>query len=312
MNFEEFIDEWKSEVPYIKVKTSGSTGNPKEIKLDKEFVKKSALRTNDFFQIHKDSHLYACISADTIGGKMMAVRAMLAECNFSWENPSNQPFKDNYKNEVYDLASVVPSQMLYILDYPEKLNRIRRFLIGGSALHDDLKKKIEEAGIEAYESYGMTETASHIALRKIEASEKPFKTFEDISVCIDSRGCLIIDYEGGQRIITNDLAEILSPSEFLIKGRIDDMIISGGKKINPYELEKKLTSIIPSEFVIITRPDIKWGNRIVLKVEEKDFLKSDEQLINEMKNILEPYEVPKEILRVRKLERNKGGKIIRK
>lgn len=310
MKFEEFIQEWRNEHPYILVKTSGSTGSPKEISLEKGFMRDSALRTIDFFGLNSASRLHSCVSPDFIGGKMMAVRAELIKANLTWEEPSNTPLKDFPVKKKIDLLAIVPSQMIHILDNIQSMPEIKNIIIGGSAIHPDLRKKIALSGLNAFETYGMTETASHIALRKVKDSEEPFSLLPGISVEVDSNDCLVILFSNGKRIETNDLTTLVSPSQFYIRGRFDNMIISGGKKINPYELEKRISSLISSPFYVTGVPDEKWGEKTVLVIEGEKLCVND--IKNKLREVLQNWELPKEIITVEKIPRTSNGKIIQK
>ncbi len=311
MTFEEFIEEWQNDATFITAHSSGSTGTPKEITLPKEFVKRSGVRTNKFFNITLNSRLHSCVSPDFIGGKMMAVRADLAQCRLTYETPSNRPLNNFSKNEVIDLLAVVPSQMLHIVENANKMPIIKSVIIGGSAIDERLRDKIIASGINAYETYGMTETSSHIALRKVAPDVGWFKTLEGITVSLDQRGCLAIKFDSGENIITNDLAKVKSDGEFIILGRWDDVIITGGKKVNPYETEKKIKQFFSTPFVITSRRDIKWGEEIILQIEGNPAIE-DKELISKLKNILDPWEIPKRIEYIEKLPRTVNGKIKRR
>lgn len=141
MTFEEFIEEWRSEKATITAITSGSTGKPKNIELDKTFVEDSANRTNSFFGIDGGSHLHSCVAADFIGGKMMAVRADIAGCSFSYETPTNRPLDGFDKSQRIDLLAVVPSQMVHLLEHKEELPEIVNIIIGGSSINTGLEEK---------------------------------------------------------------------------------------------------------------------------------------------------------------------------
>lgn len=309
MTFDEFLDEWRGCAPIITARTSGSTGQPKLIELRKEFVRDSGLRTNSFFNITPSSRLHSCVAADFIGGKMMAVRSELAGCAFTWEIPSNAPLGGLKREDHIDLLAVVPSQMLYIVEHYESMPDIGAVIIGGSAIHPSLRDKIIRSGVNAYETYGMTETASHIALCKIKEGESWFTTLDGITVALDDRECLVIRFSTGETFVTNDLAYIDNKGCFKILGRYDNMIITGGKKVSPEKLEKIISPIVERECVVCGRSDEKWGERLVLKIEGP---KGDEtELRNILKGILQPYEVPKEIEWVEKLERTSNGKIKR-
>lgn len=309
MTFQDFLKEWDNDKDSINVYTSGSTGEPKKMELLKEFVKESAQRTNTFFNINSKSRLHSCVSPDFIGGKMMAVRAKIANSLFSWEDPSNEPLKNFPSDSIIDLLAVVPSQIIYILNNLSSLPKINNIIIGGSAIHPDLKIKIANSGLNAFETYGMTETASHIALRPITKENVPFKLFPGIKISLDNESCLKIIFKTGYIVRTNDIAEIISKDEFYIKGRRDDIIISGGRKVNPIVIETKIEKLVPSPFYITGFPDEKWGEKIVMVVEGPSFDK--EKLLLQMKNYLEKWEIPKEINFVDKLPLTPNGKIIR-
>lgn len=309
MTFDEFINEWRSDASDIEARTSGSTGEPKLIRLSKTFVRRSAERTNAFFSITSGSRLHSCVAADFIGGKMMAVRSDIAGCRFSHELPSNQPLGSVGKGEVIDLLAVVPSQMLHILDHLEDMPDLRGIIIGGSAIDDRLREKIMSSGLNAFETYGMTETASHIALRSVGEGEW-FHALDGIHVSLDGRGCLVIEFDSGERVVTNDLATLQDSCSFKIDGRIDHVIITGGKKLNPFEVEKLLSGLIEAPFIITSVPDEKWGRRVVLRIEGEPAIQ-EKELRREMKCILPSWKVPKDIEWVEHLERTKNGKLVR-
>lgn len=309
MNYDEFIAEWLNSDDSIKVRTSGSTGIPKEILLTKDFVRKSALRTISYFGLDSRSYLHSCISPDYIGGKMMAVRALETGCRFTWEQPSNRPLKDLGKNLEITLLSVVPSQLLHIISHKEELPKMKNILAGGAPVVPSLKKAIIDSGLNVYETYGMTETASHIALKKL-SDEDRFHTLKGITVSSDDKGCLNISFDSGENFITKDLAEIFSDTSFRIVGRADFIINTGGKKVNPEDVERRLEPLVGAPFVLISIPDEKWGEKIVMLIESEQG-KFSEDKIKKMKEILQPHEVPKIIKYVTYLARTDNGKINR-
>ena len=309
MSFEEFLREWRNDNDFISAFTSGSTGRPKKIRLSKKFVEESAIRTIDFFNIKEGALLHSCVSPEFIGGKMMAVRAEIAKADLTWEEPSNMPLRNFDSNRIIDLLAVVPSQMQYILENKETLPQIRNIIIGGSAIHPELRKKIMQSGLNAFETYGMTETASHIALRKVTDPVLPFQTLPGISISVDHDSCLKISFGEDFEVQTNDIAELVSDNQFYIKGRRDNIIISGGKKINPLEIEERISLLIPYPFIITGFPDEKWVEKSVLIIEAKDF--DTINLKQHLKNILSNWEIPKEIILMENLPRTSNGKIIR-
>lgn len=312
MEYEDFINEWVNNEDFIVVRTSGSTGIPKEIKLPKPFVANSARRTIDFFNILPSHHIHSCISPDYIGGKMMAVRSIISGASLSWEKPSNRPLADFGNNKTIDLLAIVPSQMIHLLENQKKLPLIRNIIIGGSPLNPELRKKIAVSGFNAFETYGMTETASHIALRRICHEEVPFETLKGIKVGSTEDECLTIAFETGEKFVTNDLCTLISDTNFFIKGRKDDIIISGGKKINPLETESKIDHLINSSFCLTSLPDEKWGQKLVLLIRGNYNSESTEKLKKDLKEVLNNWEVPKEIFYVKELPSTSSGKKLRR
>lgn len=308
MDFNDFKTIWQQAPEVITCHTSGSTGTPSEILLPKAQMIESARRTCSFFGISEGSRLYSCVGADYIGGKMMMVRSLVSGADFGWEPPSNRPL-ENYDGPFIDLMSVVPSQMIYLLDNPEKLSQVGEFLIGGASIPAGLRKRILENGISAWESYGMTETSSHIALRKIDKDDKPFTTLPGITVEYHAGNQLAILIEGWKRFLTNDIAEIESPTGFRILGRADNAINSGGKKIYPEEIEALLSGHFTFPFFISSRKDEKWGEAVVIAVENTPV--SDEEILLKCKALLPSFKVPKMVLRLNKIPLTPNGKLKR-
>lgn len=321
MTQKEFDRIWTDDSEYVECHTSGSTGVPRKIRLSKKFMRESARRSNDFFDISADSRLHTCLDFDYIASRMMTVRAEVAGCKLTSETPSNRPLSDIDKMERVDLMSVVPSQMEWILDSPEMWSGIRRILVGGAPIPSGLRRRIALSGYEVWESYGMTETASHIALRRVsDGDESPFETLPGITVSAEDDGRLAVRISGSKKLVTNDIAEVCSPAEFRILGRADNCVISGGIKIMPEELERRLGSFIAYDYCISSVPDSKWGERLVLVVEvsgsgmNPEFMKRAVGVrLNQYRKILElGVKSPKEVICVETLPRTRNGKIDRK
>lgn len=313
MTFEEFIAQWNDGFPYIPVHTSGSTGTPKEILLAKSIMQRSALRTIKYFNISPEWRLHSCISPDFIGGKMVAVRALAADCRFTYETPSNSPVMSTREGPI-DLVSVVPSQLVYVIDRPELFTNVRRYLVGGSPLPLGMRELIAERGLKVWESYGMTETASHIAVRRVTDENNLFEPLPGISVSTDSRNCLVIKGAVETPVVTNDIAEISPDGRFSIIGRIDNVIISGGRKIMPEIIEDKIRKItgLTSPMILTGIPDPKWGMRPVLYIEGTPLNGTEcRNMMANLRNKLDGWECPKEIYFVDTLARTPNGKLLR-
>ena len=313
MTIHNFIEEWNNSSDYVVAHTSGSTGTPKEIRLFKRDMLASAKVTNGFFGITEKSRMLLCLSPSYIAGKMMIVRSIVSGAELVFEKPSNDVLAD-YEGEPFDLVAVVPSQVVGLLEHKERLKYVRAMLIGGSAVTSKLEKRLVALGVNAYASYGMTETCSHIALRKIGASDF-FTAVGPVQFRIDERGCLCADvpHLSIKEVVTNDVVELLSPTEFRWIGRFDNVINTGGIKVYPEDVERILNKIIGDRFYISSQPSEKWGEEIVL-VLERDIIGQEEEqmLFDKMKGVLSPYQVPKKIFCLPKFEETATGKVKRK
>lgn len=319
MTQEEFEKIWYDANDYVECHTSGSTGRPKEIRLSKEYMRSSARRTNEFFGIDCSSRLHTCLDFKYIASMMMTVRADEAECRLTSEKPSSRPLEKIGKDERIDLLSIVPAQMEWLLDSTEKWTGIRNILVGGSAVPGIMRKRIVLSDYNVWETYGMTETASHIALRKVDKEDMPFTTIKGISVELNDESCLVVHMPDGTSFTTTDVAELTGRNQFQILGRADHTIISGGIKIMPEDLERRLGPFIAFDYCISSVPDKKWGEKLVI-VAEAPSKEMDPELLRDAievrlrqyRKILElGVKSPKDVLIVSSLPRTSNGKIDR-
>lgn len=313
---EDFIKEWLDDTPYIKVRTSGSTGEPKLIELSKQTLLRSARRTNSFFGLGAGSHFHSCISPEFIGGKMMIVRSLIADAHFTSETPSNRPLEGRETLSPIDLLAVVPSQMWSILSKEYPVPEIRNIIIGGAPIPAPLREALIRSGMSAWETYGMTETASHIALRKIADGIDCFTTLPGITVTTDHRECLVIDMED-RKIVTNDVALLHSPTEFQIAGRVDNMIITGGKKLNPLEIEEQLRKLTEARCYVSSIKDELWGEKTIVVIDESDpgslsFKENWKRIRTEMRQFLPSWKIPKGYVAVSSFSYTPTGKLVRR
>lgn len=307
MTIEEFEQEWLNDKPYINANTSGSTGTPKAIRLLKSDMKASARATNTFFGLGQGS-VFACpLNFDYIAAKMMFVRAQEAGGSVIAIPPSND-FDISYK---IDLLAVVPSQVECLLNHPHWASSIKNIIIGGAPLSDERAKSLLEFGYNCWQTYGMTETCSHVALRAL--GENEYKAMPGVSLSIDNRNCLIVNapHLSGSEFITNDVVDLSSDKSFVWQGRFDNVINSGGIKIQAEALESKIRSLLSPqfEFYIVGRPDKKWGEAVTMVAETttKNLAIVEEQL----RNLLEHKFVPKYYEAVTEIPRTANGKIKR-
>jgi O-succinylbenzoic acid--CoA ligase len=312
-----FIVEWLTPQETIKLKTSGSTGTPKIIKVRKEQMVESAKMTCNYFHLTKDSNLLLCLSSDFIAGKMMIVRAFVSGANLVIAEPNSTPLK-GLKRDI-DFAAMVPLQVenaLSNIGTRRKFQSITNVIIGGAALPHSLERSIVTCTNKVYSTFAMTETLSHIALRRLNGKKKNelFELLPGIKITKDERGCLVINAPklNDSPIITNDIVDIFNKSHFRWLGRHDNVINSGGIKIYPEKLEEKLEDIIPhNRFFISSLPDKKLGEKVILIIEDT---KAGEikEIKKEVEKVLSKYEKPREYIMVQRFEETSTGKVRRK
>jgi len=294
-----FIKDWFSDDDSIVVKTSGSTGKPKNIRLKKEYMRNSALATGEFFNAQARTSALCCLPIEYIAGKMMMVRAMVLGWHIAIVKPSSNPLANIEKN--YDFSAMVPLQLRNSLD---RIHLIQQLIVGGGAVSMELQDSIQEVSTKIYATYGMTETITHIAVKSINksschselVSESHYQTLPNISITTDNRDCLIINAPkvSDETIITNDVVELVSPDEFQWKGRYDNVINSGGIKLHPEEIERKLSPYIKQRFFVAGIPDEQLGEKLILIIEGESSNVISNAEIN-LKNVLSKFEIPKEI-----------------
>ncbi|MDO9275937.1 MAG: AMP-binding protein [Lutibacter sp.] len=306
-----FLRNWFDATAFVEVKTSGSTGNPKIIQLQKEQMINSAIATGDYFNLPQNTTALLCLSANYIAGKMMLVRALTLGWYLDVVAPTSNPLKNSDKN--YDFSAMVPMQLLNSL---EDIHKIKKLIVGGGTVSNELLSKIQEVETEIFATYGMTETITHIAVKKFNviasgAKQSNYKILPNIKISIDHRGCLVIDAPtiSVEKVITNDLVEIISPTEFKWLGRIDNVINSGGIKLIPEQIEEKLAEIIENRFFVAGKKDAALGEKLILIIEgikNEDLLKRIQHL-----KLLSTYEIPKEIYFLEKFIETQTNKIDR-
>ena len=325
---QQFLQEWFSKSTMIAVKTSGSTGVPKTIQLKKEFMINSALATGHFFGALEKTTALLCMSTQYIAGKMMLVRALVLGWHMDCITPAASPLEELAK--TYDFSAMVPMQLQNSL---ADLHKVKILLVGGGAVHIELERKLDQITTQVFATFGMTETISHVAVKPLNhmaslgekaqkefiAHENPtainpvydasfYTTLPDVTISQDQRGCLVIHATkvSEKKIITNDVVSIISDTEFQWLGRIDHVINSGGIKIHPEAVEKKLAVRIPQRFFVAGIPDQLLGEKLVLLVEGEQ----SEINLNDLSG-LSKYELPKQIYFVQKFVETETKKIQR-
>jgi O-succinylbenzoic acid--CoA ligase len=298
----DFLLDWFDSKDYIEMFTSGSTGEPKTVVVKKQAMVNSAIATGDFFDLKPGNSALQCLPVKYVAGKMMLVRAMILGLDLEFVAPSSNPMRNNEID--FDFVAMVPLQAQNSI---QELKKVKKLIIGGAAVNKTLEKQLLKLNTEVYETYGMTETITHIAARKL--GEKAFTVLPDVTVSYDDRNCLVIHAPkiSDEVIITNDIVELVNENQFIFLGRIDNVINSGGIKLIPEQIENKLISKIQQRFFIASKPDNELGEKLILVV-EGDKVEFDHTIYED----LDKYEKPKEILFIPKFKETATGKIMRK
>jgi len=314
MNIGAFLLDWLSKEPTLTVRTSGSTGTPKPIVIKKIHMVNSAMATGSFFKLEAGNTALHCLPTDFIAGKMMLVRAMVLGLQLTCVPPKSAPINTNQK--YYDFAAMVPLQLRNTLDY---IDCIESLIVGGAPFSNELKKQVAQKPTKIYETYGMTETVTHIAIKQVNhVDNRDFDTVEifnvvpDVSLSQDDRDCLIIDAPkvADNLVVTNDVVNLVSDTEFRWLGRYDTIVNSGGIKLIPEQIEAILSNYISQRFFVAGLSDEVLGQKLVLVVEGKVQVEEIRELMKTVEG-LSKYQIPKNIFVIPKFLDTKTGKIQR-
>ena len=318
-----FCQKWIDGQQEFVLKTSGSTGEPKPINLTRNQMIASAKMTGKTFGLKEGDSALICLNVDYIAGIMMLVRGMELGLKLTIVEPSGNPLQ-NLENQYFDFHAFVPLQLQNLLENKkiiEFLNKSKAIIVGGAAVNEVLNKEIQKLSVPVYSTYGMTETVSHIAIKRLNGVNKNdnFQVLEGVKIGIDGRNCLNIIAEATNDVLiqTNDIVEIINEKEFQLIGRFDNIINSGGVKIQLEKVEKLIENEIkilnPKRYFAYGIEDKKLGQKLVLFVEGEAVNSNLKNtfLIN-IQSVLSKYEIPKEIYFVEKFIETATGKIDKK
>jgi len=307
----DFIRQWIDNDTYIEVQTSGTTGEPRRYKVTKEAIRISAQKTLEFFRLKPGDSALLSLPPKYIAGKLMIVRAFVGGLNLILREPSGTPL-ENIDTDI-DFAAMVPMQVQKQIEVnAEVFKKVRTLIIGGGEVSQPLKEKLQDIQTGVWETYGMTETLTHIALKKLNGKGKSewFTVLQGVKVQKNSSDCLEVEVEGitTGKLTTSDIVEFNDSGQFKIVGRSDDVINTGGIKVMPASVERKIEKWIPRSFVVSSLPDEVLGEKVVLVIEGDLF--DDTELKKKLKK-LKFYDTPKAICFLSKLPRTETGKIKR-
>jgi len=286
-----FILDWFDPKSYLEINTSGSTGAPKIIRIEKQAMVNSALATGDFFNLQPGQKVLHCLPTDYVAGKMMFVRAFILGLDMEFVAPSSHPLEG--VKGTFDFCGMVPLQAKNSL---KDLGRIKKLIIGGAKVNKSLEQEL----------VALPSQITHIAAKRV--GETAFTVLPNVKITTDDRDCLVIDAHtiSGEKIVTNDVVDLVSATQFVWKGRFDNVINSGGIKLIPEQIEEKLATLISRPFFVYGQADDLLGEKLVLYVEGAPM--TIEEAVFE---VLDKYERPKEIHFIPEFQHTATGKIMR-
>ncbi|MCF0051925.1 AMP-binding protein [Dyadobacter sp. LJ53] len=316
----DFMQSWLSGRQTFTLQTSGSTGDPKPIEIQRSQLIASARMTGKALDLAKGTRALVCLNVHYIAGLMMLVRGMELGWEMTIIEPSANPLVDLSVNGTFDFAALVPLQLASVLENAQTANQVGRLgkiLLGGAPVPVSLQRKIEALTIPVYQSYGMTETVSHIALRRLngENFSEDYHFLPNIIFGTDDRGCLHISgpVTNGEIVQTNDLVEITGDT-FKWIGRADNVINSGGVKIVLDKVDAgvgevfydlKIASAFFNWFVV----DEKLGQKLILVIEGTENAFQADDIIPQIRKRLSAYETPKHVYFVQHFSKTTTDKV---
>lgn len=305
-----FLEKWFDASPVITVHTSGSTGTPKELVVRKDRMMQSARLTCEFLNLQAGDTALLCMNLRYIGAMMVVVRSLVAGLNLIVRPASGHPLSDI--EEPLRFAAMVPLQVYNTLRVPEEKARLEQtdiLIIGGGAVDDTLEAEISALPTAVYSTYGMTETLSHIALRRLngETASKHYYPFPSVELSLSVESTLVVKAPliCGEVLQTNDIACIYPDGSFTIAGRKDNVINSGGIKIQAEEMEKRLRPFIPVPFVVTSVPDPRLGQALTLLIAGQVDVR---ELESKLQTVLDAYHRPRHIFMTESIPQTENGK----
>lgn len=307
-----FISQWLEGANTFSIPTSGSTGKRKLIEVSRDDLILSAKYTSSYLGLKKGMNALVCLPTEFIAGKMMLVRAMETGMNMVLVKPSGNPLE--FIDAQIDFAAFTEHQLIQILgdeSSKRKFSNIQKVIVGGGSVRRE--NELSGFGIDIYQTYGMTETLSHIAMRRLGTGEESLELISnDFKISVDDRSCLNIrsPYKHARQIQTNDVVDIPSENRFVWKSRFDNVVNSGGIKIFPEEIERKLAEVMDQPFFAAGISDKLLGEKLILIIEGTE--SSRNEILGKMNKMIAGKERPREIFFINRFIYTQTGKVRRK
>jgi len=319
----DFCQQWWRGQADFALQTSGSTGTPKPIALTRKQMAASAQMTGKVLGLAPGDAALVNLNTRYIGGLMMLVRGMELGLQLVVVEPTALPLRNFTDQDRFDFFSFVPLQLQTTLrDDPGKvglLSAAKAILVGGAPVSEDVEEMVQAITAPVYQTYGMTETVSHVALRRLNgpARQDYYTVLNGVRISTDDRSCAVIHTHlpGLKAVVTNDVIEMLSPGTFRWLGRADHVINSGGVKVQAEKIEgiiaKKFAELsIKKRFFVSGIPHPNLGEAVALLVEGDPLPNQTEEYLNQLLlSALSKYELPKSIRYLSSFAETPTGKI---
>lgn len=301
----------------LRALTSGTTGPPKLILIPRRDLVFSARLTFDTFGLQEGDRVLLCLPCAYIAGKMMVVRAMALGLNLHIIDPRGSVLDNLQVRDRFRFTAMVPLQLHRAIQEDRKRveEQFQTILLGGGPVSDALEEDLQGLRTEVFQGYASTETVTHVALRSLNGPErsKLYHAIGKVTFSTDTRGCLVVDtpHLKQKQHITNDLVQLKDATHFRWLGRIDNVILSGGKKIYPEQLEAKTAGLIPFPHFFMAIPEDRLGQAVALVLETTEGAEVLDELLQSLLKVLSMHEMPRRVSALREFYRTESGKIIR-
>ncbi len=307
-SFIDTCDAWYKGDSSFEFQTSGSTSRPKIITFHRSQVEASCKQTIDYFGLNKGDKLLLCLPLSYVAGKMMLLRAIVGGFKLFLSEDNKFPWSG--LNETIDFGAMVPMQ-LDRLENREQSLKIRHLLLGGAPLQSRHISQIKDLGLKAYESFGMTETLSHFAMKRLFLNEEAYTLLPNVKIKYGNDNVLsvIVPWIKNDWLQTDDVVEIQGVNKFIWKGRQSNVINSGGVKLHPESIESKLQSFFSSRaYFIYSLPSSKYGEKIGLFIEGAPI----NNIENQLSSCLSSKERPKAVYYIPQFKYSTAGKLLKR
>jgi O-succinylbenzoic acid--CoA ligase len=304
------------------IATSGTSGQPRLAELPAEAVEAAVLASADVIDARQEDRWLSCLPLAHIGGLLVLERHLLLGAPITFRRRLTRSIVARLIDARF--TSLVPTQLLRMLDAGADLGRFRAILVGGSGLDADLAARAAGAGVRVVSTYGMTETCGGVVYdgRPLPGVEVRAAAWGELLVRgptlmrgyrLDQEAS-IAAFEPGGWLRTGDGGEVDGDGVVRVQGRIADVIVSGGEKIWPAEVEAALSTHPDVAAVLVSgSSDSDWGQRVVARVvpARRSAPPTLEALRDHAASTIARHKLPRELILVEHLDRTALGKIRR-